>query len=180
MHSEQQNRGIVTPLSRFMNNQDGEPRDTDQILGLIRNVNVPDMGRATQMKRAGRPGDYTTFCTPNVIGVDVETNAIKGSGIHAAHCGDRSQGLRQQDRCSTVQQAERLHRTRIHRHGAAQKILAHLGDDNTEPFYRCVVMQSIESFDIGLMKPDAHKIPLWDRVAALTEMLIASCLTWVD
>jgi hypothetical protein len=58
-----------------------------------------------------------------------------------------------------MQQAERLHGTCIYRHGAAQKILADLGDDDAKPFYRRVVVQSIESVDIRLVKPNAHNMP---------------------
>ena len=118
-------------------------------------VNLPNLGGAPNVHRAGDAGHPATGGAFEVVGVDVQahrTVAFRGRKGRTT----RAQRLRQHHTHAAVQQAVRLACALIHWHARPNEVVAHLQKFNPQPGHRRVDVNGGEFFDRDGFLPDAH------------------------
>ena len=79
-----------------------------------------------------RSDDQPVGDRAQMVGVDLLPEAAEFRGVDDEIRGDAAQCLRQRDGGAPVQITQRLMRARLDRHGAAQEIVAELGEFDAE------------------------------------------------
>ena len=66
--------------------RNGEPRDTDELAALVTHPNFPDMRGSAKMNRACHAIDEAVPSRPQVVGIDLQTDAMMFSRIDTERC----------------------------------------------------------------------------------------------
>src|SRR6185312_3939398 len=114
------------------------------------------------VQRPRRAGDGSTAYRAQMVGVDLQPH--RGETILATeHCAGGAQRFRQRHRGAAMQDAVGLERARVHRHRAAQEILADFGDADADRTHHRVLAPAIDGVEAVLLFPDGHGSPGWIR-----------------
>ena len=117
------------PLPRLAgDHRHGEARDTDELVLLVPDLDVPDLAAATDMVGARRRRHEPCRDGTKVIRVDLLAEAHLRGPVDTQVCGNAPDGLGQGDRCTAMQHAGGLMGVRIDGHGRAQEVRAAFGE----------------------------------------------------
>ena len=119
-------------------------------------ADVPDMRTAAQMHRPGLGPHPATAQATQMIGVDLQTDAIEAFCIDAQVAGHRPQTFRQHYRGTAMQQAVGLMCTAVHHHAGAQRVIIEGLETDIQQLADGVALQLIEPDKVRLGTPDGH------------------------
>jgi hypothetical protein len=109
------------------------------------------------VKGPGDAGHEAFPDTPDVVGVDLQTDSIVLAAVDNEGGANTAERFGERDGCSPMQEAIRLPGAVIHRHAAFDEIFPDLREFHAEVFCHGIFAQRLDKGDSQiLLKPDRH------------------------
>src|SRR5690606_23270601 len=115
-----------------------------------------DVSGTAQVHRSGLAMYAAAAQTTQVVGVDLQADAVEALGVDAQIARHRAEGFREHHRGTAVQNAVGLMGARIDHHAAADGMVVESIEADVEHLADGVLLLPVEAFEVRLDSPDTH------------------------
>src|SRR3990167_145462 len=137
----------------------GQARDAAGFAVLAAQTDIPNVCGAAQVHGARDRRHPAAAQAAQVVGIDLQADAVELAAVDAQVAGGGAQGFRQHHRCAAMQQAVRLMGARIDRHAGADGFVVEGLETNIQLFADGVFQGFVELLEIGDLLPQGHGYP---------------------
>ena len=127
---------------------------------IVADFDAPDVQLATDGERRGDAGDRTRADGQKMVGIHFNAQS-KFTFFDAQESRHAAKGLGQNDRCSAVEESERLANGSADGHGSRQFSILYRGEGNAKCIVNGAVAHVIELFNRPSFFPNRHLRRLW-------------------
>ena len=131
----------------------GDSGHTGELSGTVGHLDLPDMGRAAQVDRAGDTCDPSVADASDVIRVDVEAHGAMANW-RGERCAAGSERFSEQHRYAAMEDADRLASARVDGRPRANEVVPYFQKFNAEMRDRRVDVKLGERIDGYRLLPD--------------------------